>query len=153
MLRLNTKPMRQSGKASIITILSIAAILLIVGLLAFSRESLGSVGGRFMEALRTGNVDQLTKMSYLGTMPEDQMRKQWDFAVNHAGKYYKFGYRITAAKDIDGKSGTVMMQVLRNAISPGAYEESFQLPMVKVGDEWKVDVRALSRELYVALPK
>ena len=40
-------------------ILAIAAILLIVGLLALSRESLSSVGGRFMEALRTGNVDHL----------------------------------------------------------------------------------------------
>jgi hypothetical protein len=145
--------MRQSGKASVITILAIAAILVVVGLLAFSRESLGSVGGRFMEALRVGDVPKLTKLSYLGSMPEEEMRKQWDFAVNHAGKYYIFGYRITSSRDVDGKSGSVSMQVLRNPDHPGAYEEAFQLPMVKVGDEWKVDVRSISRQLYPGLPR
>lgn len=144
--------MLQSGKASILTILALAAVLIIVGLLAFSRESIGSVGTRFMDALKAGDVATLTKMSYLGNVTEEEMAKKWDFAVNTAAPYYRFEYRVVSAKETTDKSGSVRLQVNRNIDHGGSYEEAFELPMVKVGDEWKVNVHAISREMYPALP-
>jgi hypothetical protein len=145
--------MKQSGRASIITIACLAAALLVLALLAFSRESLSSIGGRFMTALQRGDVDTLTKMSYLGNESPEQMRAQWDRSVNKAGKYYIFTYRIVASRPEDANTASVTMQVTRDAMNPSSYEEKFELPLVRVGDDWKVDVKALSRELYPALPR
>ena len=43
--------------------------------------------------------------------------------------------------------------MIHDADHPGAYEELYELPMVKVGDDWKVDVRGISREFYPGLPR
>lgn len=108
-----------------------------------------------MTALAKGDVDTLTKMTYLGAnTSEDQIRKEWNFACNTAGKHYVFMWRITSSMEQDpGKVGSVQMQVTRNANTPGSYEEGFQLPMLKVNGQWKVDVRGISRQMYPALPR
>jgi hypothetical protein len=153
MLRFNTQPMKQSGRASFVTVLFVAAVLLVVALLAFSRESIATIGGRFMTALEAGDVDTLTKMSYLGNESQADMRRQWEFSVNTAGKYYLFSYRIVASRQMDASNASVTMQVLRESNKEGSYEEKFELPLVKVDNDWKVDVKGVSRELYPALPR
>lgn len=134
-------------------IIGIFCALVFLAVLMFGRESLSTVGTRFMTALGRGDVDTLTNMTYLGNSSKEEVRKQWDFAVNVAGKYYNFKYRITSAAANDEKSGAVNMQVIKNSEQPGSYEEVFQLPLVKVNDEWKVDVKGISREMYPALPR
>jgi hypothetical protein len=136
-----------------ITVVAIAAVLLVVGLLAFSRESVGSIGTRFMQALQKGDVDTLTNMSYLGNQSKDKMHQEWEFCVNKAGRYYLFTYRVVASRQMDANNASVTMQVTRNANDPGSYEEKFELPLVRVDNDWKVDVRAISRELYPGLPR
>jgi len=142
-----------SRRISVVGALGVVAAVIFVGILATGRESLGSVGGRFMSALAKGDVDTLTKMSYLGNEPEDQIRKEWDFAVNTAGKYYNFTFRITGSLQSNDKTGSVNMQLMRDATSAGSYEEVYELPLVKVGDDWKIDVKSISREMYPALPQ
>jgi hypothetical protein len=144
--------MRQSGRASIVTVLAIVSVLLVVLLLAFSRESLTSVGGRFMDALQRGDVDTLTRMTYLGNKSEEQVRKEWDFTVNTAGRHYEFLYQILSARQSGSDSGVVRMHVIRNP-RQGGFEEVFNLPLVKVGDDWKVDVRGINRDMYPGLPR
>jgi hypothetical protein len=145
--------MNQSGRASIITVLAIASVLLVVGLFAFSRESLTAVAGRFMTALSEGNVDQLTKMSYLGNGTEEEMRRDWELAVNTAGRYYKFEFRIVGSVQHSPDSASVRMQVVRDSDRMGSFEENYQLPLVRVGNDWKVDVRSISSQFYPALPR
>ena len=145
--------MNQSGRASIITILAIVSVVLLVGLLSLSRESLTSVGSRFMVALKEGNVEQLTKMSYLGNGSEEEMRRDWELAVNTAGRYYKFEFRILGATQESSDTASVRTQVIRDSDRPGSFEENFQIPLVRVGDEWKVDVRSISSQLYPGLPR
>jgi len=145
--------MNRSGRVSIVGLVCLVGVVLFGAVFLLGRESLSVVGGRFMDALARGDVDTLTKMTYLGNETQEDIHKQWEFTCNTAGRYYNFFYHITAASQADPKSGSVQMQVTRDAANPGAYEENFQLPMVKVGDEWKVDVRGISREMYPSLPR
>lgn len=145
--------MKQSGRASLMTIAAIVAVLLVVGLMFLGKESVTSVGDRFLKALYFGDVETLTKMSYLGNDTEDQMRKKWDFAVNRAGKYYLFAYRITGGKQVSDDTAQVTMQFIKDAANPGSYEEKYEIPLVKVGNEWKVDVKGMNRTIYPALPR
>jgi hypothetical protein len=145
--------MKQSGRASLLSIVAIVCVFLIGAMLLMGRESLSSIGGRFMEALQKGDVDTLTKMSYLDNTSEDQMRKEWQFATQTAGKYYAFLWSISATHETDPRTGSVQLSIVRNFTNPGSYPENFQLPLVKVGDDWKVDVKGISRDMYPGLPR
>lgn len=142
------------GRVSLVALFGVVALALFAFVLIFSRESLSSVGSRFMSALAAHDVDTLTKMTYLGddAKPED-IRKKWDYAVNTVGKYYRFRWIPVAATQASENSAAIRIQVLRNSDSSGTYEENFQLPLVKVGSEWKVDVRGINREMFPGLPR
>ena len=148
-----SKPMNQSGRVSVLGILGLLSFVLIATLLFLSRESLNSVGGRFMSALAKGDVDTLTKMTYLGKRSPDEIRTMWTFTTKTAGKYYNFAYRITSSQQSNATNGSVTMQIMRDADSGSAYEEKRELPLLKVGDEWKVDVANISRDIYPGLPR
>jgi hypothetical protein len=145
--------MKGSGRVSLMGLLSVFAFGVIIAVFFFGKESLTSVGARFMNALAKGDVDTLTKMTYSGNRSPENIRKEWEFAVHNAGKYYNFRWNIVAASQADANNGSVRLQVVRNADNPSSYEENFALPLVKVGDEWKVDVKGISREMYPALPR
>jgi hypothetical protein len=145
--------MKQSGRVHILTVAAIAGLIVIAVMMLFSRESLSSVGARFMTALSKGDVDTLTKMSYMGDETPDEIHKQWDFAVNTSGKHYRFIWNIVAATAADDNTGSVRLQVQRNADQPGAYDENFALPMKKQNGEWLVDVGAISHEMFPGLPR
>ena len=145
--------MKQSGRTSIIPIAAVSGLVILIGILMFSKESLESIGGRFMTALATGDVDKLTALSYVGDEKPDEIKKQWEFATKTAGAHYAFFWRITSADQQSESSGAVRMQIKRNADQPGSYDEAFQLPMTKVNGEWKVDVKGISRQMYPALPR
>jgi hypothetical protein len=145
--------MKQSGRTSVMVLITGVGVIILAIIFFFSSESLESIGGRFMTALATGDVDTLSKMSYLGKESPDQVKKEWEFATKTAGLHYVFVWRITSALQSDANSGSVRMQVTRNADKPGAYEESYQLPMTKVDGDWKIDVQGISREMYPALPR
>ena len=81
------------------------------------------------------------------------MHKQWDFAIHTAGKHYVFFWRITADQLADENSGSVKLQVTRNASQPGAFEEAYALPLTKINGDWKVDVSAINREMFPGLPR
>lgn len=75
-----------------------------------------------MSALARKDVDTLTNLTYIGKRSPEEIRKKWDFSVNSAGKYYNFRYRITAGKEANETSGSVSMQLTRDAETPGSYE-------------------------------
>jgi hypothetical protein len=106
-----------------------------------------------MEALAKHDVDTLTKMTMMTGASQDNIRKQWDFSVNKAERYYEFGYRIESSAQANDHAASVKVQMTKDIDHPGSYEELMELPMVKVDGQWKVDVRALSRDFYNCLPR
>jgi hypothetical protein len=146
--------MNRYGRTSLLVILGLTALIVCVIVIFLSgRESLTSVGGRFMTALAAGDAPTLTSMTYMGTESPEAVRKQWDEAVGMAGRYYNFTWRILGADQADPRTGSVRLGVTRDVAAPGSYEQNYQLPLIKVGDEWKVDVRGISREMYPDLPQ
>ena len=143
----------QSGRINIGLLIVIVCIAILSLVYVFSQESLNTVASRFMSALSTGDVNALTENSYVGTESKDEIHKQWDYAVNDVAKYYRFTWRITGSMQQSEDSGAVRLSVAKNADSPGAYEENFALPVIKVNGKWLVDVRNISRDMYPALPR
>jgi hypothetical protein len=145
--------MRTAGRVNIVLVGAIVAIVMIGSVLFMGRQSINAVASKFMSALATHDVNTLTDMTFLNGRSKEEVRKQWDFAVNDAGKHYVFAWRITSSKEADPKTASVTLQVLRNAMSQTSYEEKFDLPLVKEDGNWKVDVSAISRDLFPALPQ
>ena len=145
--------MKQSGRISLVLLASIVSVVVVAGILIFSRESMSSVGQRFIEALYAKDVDTLTKMTMMSETPTESIHKQWDHAVNVAGKYYMFAYKIEGATQSGPNSGSVKIQIVKDVDKPTAFPEHVEIPMVKVGDEWKVDIRNMDHELYPGLPR
>ena len=122
-------------------------------LLMFSQEGPEMVASKFMSALVEGDPDKLTELSYFPSGTKKELRDQWEFSTKVAGKLYIFAWNIKFAKQADDKTVGVAMEVTRNAQSPASYPENYQLPLVKQDGKWLVDVSAISREMYPAMPK
>src|ERR1700761_7837910 len=134
---------RSSGRVSLFSLFAVVAVVMVAVVLLFSKSSPGAAGGQFMDALVRGDVNELCNLSYMGDTPPDEMRKEWEFATQVAGKHYNFSWQITASTAL-GNTGSVQLSVQRNFGTPGAYPENFALPMVLTNGQWKVDVINLS---------
>jgi hypothetical protein len=145
--------MRRSGRINVVAIIAVFAVLMLVVVLFFSKQSLSNAGGQFMDALARGDVDKLTSLSLVGNEGSDQIKKQWEFATQTAGKNYSFRWNITSEDQVDPNDGSVKLQVERNVGNGSSYPENFALPMVKVDGLWKVDVANISRDMYPGMPK
>lgn len=146
-------PNRQSGRINFIAILAVVGALLIVAVLFMGKQSPSEAGARFMSALAKGDAATLTDMTYMGDTPKSEIRKKWDFATGDVSKYYRFAWKIMGTSEPNDHEAAVRLQVLRNLDSGGSYEENFQLPMLKQNGQWLVDVKAINREMYPALPR
>lgn len=129
------------------------AVVLIGTGFYFAKDSVTTVGSQFMDALARGDVEKLTEMSYMSDLPKEEIRKRWDFTVNKAAPYYRFTWRVAGGDETEKDSGNVRLKVQRNVDSGSSYEESFQLPLIKTAEGWKVDVRSISRDMYPGLPR
>lgn len=145
--------MIRSGKASWVMVAGLAGVALVVGIFILGGDSPSSVAGKFMTALSLGNVDQLTELSYLPGEDKSKVSQQWDYAVNVSGKYYRFKFAIRSDRIISDTEAAVSISMWRNYFSGIAYDEKFELPMVKDHGKWLVDVRGINRELFPGLPR
>jgi hypothetical protein len=127
-------------------------VVFIVVLFFLGKDSPSQVASQFLVALAKGDVDTLVKDSYYQGS-EEQLRKEWEFAVKEAGPYYRFVWRIKDERQSTDTAASIQLGWRKNATSPASYEDNTELPMVKDGGRWKVDVRAIDRELYPALPR
>jgi hypothetical protein len=144
--------MRTAGRINLIYLFVVVVVVMVAVVLIFSKQSPAQAGGEFMDALVRGDVNELTDLSYLGQTPTSEVKKEWEFATQVAGKHYNFSWQITASTAM-GDSGSVQLSVFRNFGSAGSYPENFALPMTLVNGQWKVDVANLSRELYPGVPR
>lgn len=145
--------MKTAGRVSPLLILGLASIVGLVLLLSQAGSTPSGVAAEFMTALGKGDVDELVRLSYAPGRDKESLRKEWTFTVKEAGEHYRFAYRILTSKQADPKNASVSLHVFRNADLDTAYGEKFEIPMVKVGDEWKVDALGLNREMYPGLPR
>lgn len=145
--------MKRSGKLHWMMAVGLLGVIVIVGLLFFKREGPETVASKFLTALTTRDAAKLTELSYYPGSSKEELRKQWDFATQVAGRDYQFVWKIKFAKMADENTATVALEFTRDAVNPMSYGENFQLPMVREDGQWLVDVRSLSKVMYPALPR
>ncbi len=144
--------MKRAGRLNWIAMVGVLGIAVIGFLMFFGQKSSTSNAIAFMEALGNKDVDRLVELSSWDGDKED-LRKKWDYSVNTAGKYYVFRWEVLSEKKADDNHSAVKLTVFRNAFRPQTFPEKFELPMVREGDEWKVDVRGLSHQIFPATPR
>lgn len=145
--------MKTAGRVSPLLILGLASILGLALLMFQSGSTPAGVAAEFMTALGRGDVDDLVRLSYAPGRDKAELKKEWAFTVNEAGQHYRFAYRILNSKQADPQTASVSLHVFRNADLDSSYGEKFELPMVKVDGDWKVDALGLNREMYPGLPR
>lgn len=144
--------MKRSGRTSIVVIITVVLVAAVVGLFLMAGESPNGVGVKFLTALANGNSKTLAELSYMDGNTPEQIEEKWK-QTHEISKYWLFAYKVMGTTIQDDKTATIRLDWVKNAASPSAYGEKYELPMVKVDGKWKVDVRAISREMYPALPR
>ena len=145
--------MKKAGRANWIVVFAVLALVLVVGLAFFSGGSPAGAASEFLTALQKRDIDTLTELSNVPESGKAALRKQWKFNAEVAAPYYNFAWEIQHTKQITSDQAVVAVKVIRNSEDPNAYDEPFELAMVKVDGQWKVDIYRLSRNFYPALPR
>jgi hypothetical protein len=145
--------MKRAGRIHWLVLVGVLGLLAIAFILVFSKESPSIAANRFMYALAKGDVKTLTELSFHPNADKESIRKQWEFATKEAGPYYRFTWKIRHGKEAGDGTAAVVMDVVRDVFAASAYDEKFELPMVMHEGRWMVDVPAISRNLYPALPR
>ncbi len=144
--------MKRSGRVSIIVIITVVLVAGVVGLFLLAGESPTGVGTRFLTALANGDAKTLADLSYMEGKSPAEIEGAWK-ETYESSKYWLFAYKVIGSTEQDSSSATIRLDWVKNIANPSAYAEKFELPMVKVDGKWKVDVRAISREMYPNLPR
>ena len=149
---------RLSGKVHWMILVGGIGVLLIIGLSFLGLDSPTGTAARFMGALASGDYKTVAAASHVEKRPNEsledarkRMEEDWKFAIETAGKHYRFRYRLMG-QIIEGDQAAVNMQVWKN-YSAAAYEENFDLPIIKSEGKWKVAVRGMSRKWFPAVPR
>jgi hypothetical protein len=152
MLEVKRMRMKRSGRASIVVVITVALVAAVLGLFLLAGESPSGVAGKFLGALARGDTKTLTDLSYMEGLSPAEIEQRWK-DTHENSKYWIFAYSIKDTKQQNPTNTTVVLDWVKNAVSPSSYGEKFELPMVKVDGRWKVDVRGISREMYPSLPR
>jgi hypothetical protein len=144
--------MRQAGRAHWTVVATAAVAALVAALVASSRESPQTAADRFLTALAKADAETLADLSYFDPPRQrDAVLGAWKDTLRRA-EYFRFMWRIQGTTMLPGDRATVVLEFVRDAGTRFAYEENFSLDMVQHEGKWKVDVKAISREMYPALP-
>lgn len=141
--------MKQSGRASILIIVAVICAIGITGLITFSSASPKQVANEFMVALAKGDVDGLIRLGYLGDDTEQEAREKWEFATKVAGPYFRFKWQVGGMGQPDPESANV--EILLDTGTGTA--EKFELALLRINGQWRVDVREINRNMYPGLPR
>lgn len=144
--------MKRAGRVSFLMLVGIVAVVGVIVLLFFGRANPTAAASQFMEALAKGDVPTLTRLSHMEGRTPEQVREAWEFTTSVPGKHYRFVWNFTGQFQPNDTTATVSMRVWRN-FGPAAFDEKFELPLVKKDGQWKVDVREINREMYPGLPR
>lgn len=144
--------MKRSGRVSLVVVVAVALLVAVLALFLLAGESPRGVASRFLTALARGDTKTLAELSYLEGNTPAQIEAKWK-QTHEFSKYWVFAYGIKGVRDQDPDHSTVTLGWVKNASGSSAYEEKYELPMVRKDGKWLVDVRAISREMYPSLPQ
>lgn len=131
---------------------AICAGLILIGIVLFAnRESPADATNEFLTALAQGNVNKLMDLSYYQG-DKNELRKEWEFATQVAGAHYTFTWSVLQTKTAEN-SANVSINITKNVVKSGSYEEQSAIPLVEHNGQWLVDVRAIDRSIYPDLPR
>jgi hypothetical protein len=144
--------MNRSGRINLILLAVLLIGIALGALLLTAGETPSAAAGHFLKALGQGDTKTLTSLSYMGDQPESETEKQWETTISRS-RHYLFAWRIMGDLE-NGNEAVVKLKFVRNAANTQmAYEEDYELPLVKVNGKWKVSVREISRDMFPALPR
>lgn len=114
---------------------------------------------RFLIALAKKDIDTLMELSYWEGSPDD-LRQQWDYCVNKGAKHYVFLWKLITTRRVSDDRAAVRVSILefRASRAQGAYgtevqPEGVEVPLVRIGGRWKVDLMSLTRRFFPFLPR
>jgi hypothetical protein len=145
---------RSSGKVSATLIIILAFVAgLVVMALTTGGETPMAVGGKFMSALAAGDAAKLAALSHAEGVSQEELEEQWRYTMDVAAPHFKFTYAIKGESITTDRDAIVWMMYAKDAGSSSAYEERFELPLVKTDEGWRVDVYSLNRDMFPGLPR
>lgn len=143
----------QSGRVNIVVIVAVAFLVMLGSLTMFSQERPSAVAANFMLSLANMDAEKLTDLSYAQGTSREELLKKWKYTTEVVARDFTFTYDIKGENPIDEDSSNVWMMYRIHAGMDGSFDERFELPMVKTKDGWKVDVYAISRDMFPGLPR
>ena len=145
--------MRQSGRGNWIIVALVAIVLAIAALVVFAGETPTAAAKKFMRALSRQDAEALADMSFYDPpRPREEVVASWKRTLK-LSEHYIFAWQIKNSKSPVKGRATVSMDFIRDASKGTSYPEIFPLDLIQKDGKWMVDVRALSREMYPALPR
>jgi hypothetical protein len=151
--RCKMKTVKQSGRIALLLLLPLAVVVIWLFVVLTAPPNPGDKATEFMQALAKGDVDRLTEMSYMPGLERDEIRKRWEYTTQVVGPHYGFIFRLQNHRMTAENEAAVRFEVYRDIYAGTTYAEPFEIPMIRVNDEWLVDVRSINRDFYPGLPR
>ncbi|MEQ1822999.1 MAG: hypothetical protein ABL949_10845 [Fimbriimonadaceae bacterium] len=143
--------LKRAGRASIVTIIATVCVLACVGVVMFSNSDQGpeTTVNRFMSALAEVDAKKLAKLSFIDGADEGDIEKKWTECLDNT-KYFQFRWAFDGTESPSAETVTARIKMQQAGESEANLN---RIPLVKVKDEWKVDVGAINRSFYPSLPR
>lgn len=142
---------RTLGRINIIILFGALGLIAIASLLFFAKESPETAAVQFMDALARKDVDRLVQLSFLDS-PTTPLKQQWDECVNIYAKHFNFVWELKTSLRNSADRATVRVEYYKFQGAAAGLEGPFELPLIEIDGEWKVDLSSLSKEFFPALP-
>jgi hypothetical protein len=146
--------MKRRAKASLVLILSVLAILGVVGILVTSRgENEEQVASKFMSAVAKLDAKTANETSFIENVEPAESLKLWEKTFEY-NRNYRFVWQLKGASNPTPGEALVKIGMRKDAASMSTYDENFDLRLAKDDKRgWIVDVNGLSRKMYPNLPR
>lgn len=128
----------------------IGAVIVIV-LFMISGQTAQGQTAKFFEALAQSDAKGLAATSFVEGRTQEEIEKEWEEVLERS-KYYRFAWFVKSSVQHSPDKATVRLGVTTNYY-PGAYDENYQVDVVKINGEWRVHLPTISREMYPFLPR
>lgn len=141
----------QSGRISVVAAIAVVCVLASLGVVMFSGENKGpeTTANGFMSALAETDAKKLASFSYLDGQEEAAVQAKWEENLKRT-RYFQFRW---AFDGIETSSQETVIARINLKVAGDNDPTLHRIPLLKVKDAWKVDVAAINRSFYPALPR
>jgi len=146
--------MKRAGKVSPLILGGVIGVIALLALI-FLMQTTDSAGLRvdkFLTALGKADVKGIMATSTFGDEPAEVVRAKWEKCLERT-EFYRFSWLIKSTSSTSPDEGNVSVEMYKDAGNISTYPSKAEIPVVRINNEWYVDVRAMDREIYPALPR